>query len=92
MPAIGTAPCLACSRDVVVRENDRGALNFSCAHCDLSCYAKEGTEAKRKLMPRVKVYPEREAEKKPAGDAKPAPSAPPAKPPADKPRERMPWE
>lgn len=79
MPAIGTAPCVACAREVVVRENGNGALNFSCAHCDLSMYAKKGTEAHKRLAPKVKRYElEQPAapEKKPGeGKAPPAPAA-----------------
>jgi hypothetical protein len=87
MPAIGTVDCLACGRNLIVKCNDRGALNLSCPHCDFSAYAKEGTEAKKKLAPRVKLYPEHAAP--PASPPAKGASAPEKKEPA---KSKYPWE
>lgn len=86
MPAIGKMPCLACGEQLTVKANDKGALNVSCPECDLSAYAKEGTAAKRALMPRIKL---KDQPAPPKPDPKPAPKADPK--PAPKP-EKMPWE
>lgn len=80
MPAIGTVKCIVCTRDFVVKQSDKGALNLCCPHCDVSLYAKEGTEAKKLLMPRVKL----------SGEPTPTPTPTPA--PAAKPKQKMPWD
>lgn len=83
MPAIGTAPCLGCGREIAIRVNANGAQNWSCPHCDLSAYAKKGTEAQRRLEAKIKRDPESAPPAPPAAD--PAPPAKPAK-------QKMPWE
>ncbi len=54
MPTIGTAGCRCCAREIPVKENANGTLNFNCPWCDFSAYAKKGTEAHRKLGATVK--------------------------------------
>jgi hypothetical protein len=51
---IGTANCSVCEREIPARLSDTGTLNLSCQWCDNPCYAKQGTEAHRILMSRVK--------------------------------------
>lgn len=68
MAAIGEMQCLACSRTIIVKPTGAAGLNVSCPHCDFSGYAKSGTEAVKKLEPKVKRY----ATEKP--DAAPAPT------------------
>ncbi|WP_250479128.1 MULTISPECIES: hypothetical protein [unclassified Caballeronia] len=50
---IGTTKCLCCEREIPAKQNEHGTLDVSCQWCDMPVYAKEGTEAKRKLMERV---------------------------------------
>ena len=54
MAKIGTIKCLCCGQELPVKENDNGALNLSCPWCDLSAYAKKGTQAHKLLAPKVK--------------------------------------
>lgn len=74
MPAIGTAACLACTREVVVQENANGTHNWNCRHCDMSAWCKKGTEAQRMLEKKIKRYqvdPPPAPPKKPGEDPAP---------------------
>lgn len=71
---IGTAHCSVCEREIPARLSETGTLNLSCQWCDNPCYAKQGTEAHRILMSRVK----RTAEPEP--DATNPVHAPPVEP------------
>jgi len=51
---IGTLACLACSREIPVKKSSGGALSACCPWCDLSSYAKTGTEAYRLLDGRLR--------------------------------------
>lgn len=66
-------------------------LSVKCDECDApDVYAPKGSERWKRWMRKIELIAAPAVEKK--NEGKPAPSAPPAKPPADKPRERMPWE
>lgn len=43
--AIGTMSCQCCGKEVVVKENERGTLSYTCQWCDDSPYQKAGTLA-----------------------------------------------
>ena len=43
--AIGTMPCQCCGKEVVVKENERGTLSYTCQWCDDSPYQRAGTLA-----------------------------------------------
>lgn len=54
---LGTARCLnpKCTAEVPVKQSeDEGAMSFSCVYCDLSVYARPGTQAYRDLAPTIK--------------------------------------
>lgn len=51
---LGTLACLCCSREIPVKKSTGGALSACCPWCDLSAYAKEGTEAHRLLAGRMR--------------------------------------
>lgn len=94
MPArkVGTIGCLACGNLIPVKQAEGGSLSVCCSWCDLSAYAKKGTEAFRLIE--AKMTPETP----PAAPAKPAPEpekkeAPPAPPPqkAAKSKGALPW-
>jgi hypothetical protein len=57
---IGTIVCHCCGKEIPAKQNDNGTLDVSCQWCDLPTYAKEGTEAHRRLMARVKRHAEPE--------------------------------
>lgn len=42
---LGMMPCPCCGHPVMVRENDRHTLTIACDGCDISAFAKAGTEA-----------------------------------------------
>lgn len=48
--SLGAIPCLCCGQSVPVKKSPGGSLSVSCPWCDLSAYAKEGTEAHRRIM------------------------------------------
>lgn len=50
---LGTLACLCCSREIPVKKSTGGALSACCPWCDLSAYAKEGTEAHRLISARM---------------------------------------
>lgn len=82
MPApresLGAVPCLCCGESVPVKRSGTGAISVSCPWCDLSAYAKDGTQAYKKIMAKLP---------KPAAPIEPKPAAPaPAAPPAPAPR------
>lgn len=51
---LGTLACVCCSREIPVKKSTGGALSACCPWCDLSAYAKEGTEAHRLLAGRMR--------------------------------------
>lgn len=51
---LGTLACLCCSREIPVKKSTGGALSACCPWCDLSAYAKEGTEAHRLIAGRMR--------------------------------------
>lgn len=69
----GTYSCLCCKHEVVVKENDGGTLSFACPYCDLSAWAKKGTEAARIVGGLTKWNESAKPADVPA--AKPAPAA-----------------
>ena len=85
---IGTAGCLSCGADNPVRENERGALNLSCGFCDLSAYAKKGTQAERAARARMKPITTTDDAR---ADAKGADAVAAAAKPAAKRSGAMPW-
>lgn len=88
---IGTVGCLCCGERIPVKVSAGGAMSVCCPWCDLSAYAKAGTQAYARIEARM------EKERAP----EPAPSPEPAPKPAQKPeakqkpspkREALPWE
>lgn len=73
--SLGAIPCMCCSHDIPVKKSAGGAISVSCPWCDLSAYAKEGTEAHRRITAKL---PKPEPVAAPA--AKPAAPPPAAKP------------
>jgi len=73
--SIGAVPCLCCSQSVPVQRSTGGAVSVSCPWCDLSAYAKEGTEAFRRIMAKLPKPAAPETPNEPT-----APTAPVAKP------------
>lgn len=67
--SLGAIPCLCCGQSVPVKKSPGGSVSVSCPWCDLSAYAKEGTQAHRRIM---------------AAFPQPAPEAAPVKPAAAK--------
>jgi hypothetical protein len=45
---LGFMPCPCCGHSVAVRENEAGTLTIACDGCDISAFAKKGTEAANK--------------------------------------------
>lgn len=48
--SVGAIPCLCCGQSVPVKRSASGALSVSCPWCDLSAYAKDGTQAHRRIL------------------------------------------
>jgi hypothetical protein len=46
----GEGPCPVCGERIVWRESESGALSCFCQDCDFQGYAKDGTEAKRRIL------------------------------------------
>jgi len=51
--SLGAVPCLCCGREVPVKKSTGGSVSVSCPWCDLSAYAKAGTEAFKKIMAKL---------------------------------------
>lgn len=82
--SLGKVPCLCCGEGVPVKKSAGGALSVSCPWCDLSAYAKQGTEAYRRIFGRLPApAPEPTPEPKKAEPA-PQPAPAPAPKPAPK--------
>lgn len=86
---IGTMKCWnpACRCDIPIKQADTGTLDLSCKMCDLSSYAKPGTQAHADAMaliqPMARNTTPGEGGKPAAPAPKPAPAAkgpPPAAP------------
>lgn len=80
---LGRIPCFCCGHPVVVKENEHKTLTWACDECDVSSFAKRGTQAASKVLSLLPKAPA------PAPDAKPtaappgsAPKAPEPNPPA----------
>ncbi len=56
--SIGTMSCLCCAQEIPAKAEDGKAVSVSCQWCDLSAYAKHGTDAYRRIMARVKRSPD----------------------------------
>lgn len=63
--SIGSIPCLCCGQLVPAKKSSGGSVSVSCPWCDLSAYAKEGTQAHRRIMAALP---------KPVADPAPAPA------------------
>jgi hypothetical protein len=51
---LGRIPCFCCGHPVVVKENEHKTLTWACEECDVSSFAKKGTQAAgivQKLLP-----------------------------------------
>jgi len=70
--SVGAIPCLCCGQSVPVKKSAGGAVSVSCPWCDLSAYAKEGTQAHRRIMAVMPKAPEAKDEPKEAARFKPA--------------------
>lgn len=78
---IGTIECLSCDQPIPVKATSGGGVSVCCPWCDLSAYAKSGTQAAKIIARRMKpdATPEPEPAKPPApAAAKPAKAARPA--------------
>jgi len=80
-PTIGTMTCMCCGSMIPIKQADTGTLDLSCKHCDLSAYAKAGTEAHRRAMSRIAPSTMAPAQAKPPAPAPVATPAPPPPPP-----------
>lgn len=67
--SLGAIPCLCCGQSVPVKKSAGGSLSVSCPWCDLSAYAKEGTQAHRRIVAALPKAPA--ADPAPAGDNPP---------------------
>jgi hypothetical protein len=79
---LGQMPCLCCGHPVMVRKTASGTLTGVCDGCDISVFAKVGTDAYRAFVAAIKALPgtvpkEQSQEPEPA-----APAAPPTPVPA----------
>lgn len=64
---VGVGKCFTCGEPVVWRKTEGGALSCFCQMCDLQAYAKDGTEAERRIMGMLGVSaPEPEQKPEPA--------------------------
>lgn len=72
----GSMQCICCKQDMPVKESESGTLSISCPWCDLSAYAKPGTEAHRVISAHLK----KGASPEPASQALPGPVAEPPAP------------
>lgn len=66
----GEGSCPVCENRVVWRLADSGSLSCFCQDCDFQGYAKDGTDAKRRIMAKIGAT----TQQPPAAD--PAPAAP----------------
>lgn len=80
--SVGTVGCLCCGELIPVKGKEGGALSVSCNWCDLSAYAKPGTQAFRLISDRLSkagapdpVVKKTPAAAAPAAAAQPAPAA-----------------
>jgi len=81
---IGNIPCHGGGSAVMVRETPAGTWEYKCDGCDMSPYAKKGTDAMEEWRSRLKPgsAPKEESQKTPEAPAavpSPAPAAPPPK-------------
>lgn len=86
MPIVGDAPCLACGREIPIKENDKGTHSWCCTWCDFSAYAKKGTEALTRLLKRMKPRAAPAPSSDPSPEARGESSAP-----EKQAAPRMPW-
>lgn len=75
---LGFMPCPCCGHSVAVRETEAGTLTLACDGCDLSAYAKPGTDAANKWRAAIPGELPKAASQEPAS-APPAPVAVPPK-------------
>ena len=74
--SLGAVPCLCCGQAVPVKKSEKGAISVSCPWCDLSAYAKPGTESYRRIVARMPTKAEPEAPPAKAPSAPPPQAAP----------------
>ncbi len=74
----GEGNCPVCENRVVWRLADSGSLSCFCQDCDFQGYAKEGTDAKRRILAKIGA-PEPEKMSAPAPASRPVPKAEPEK-------------
>ena len=80
---LGQMPCLCCGHPVMVRKTPTGTLTGVCDGCDLSVFAKPGTDAHRAFVAAVKALPgsvPKEVSQEPAPTPAPAPAPTPVVP------------
>jgi len=81
MAKVGTVACLVCGESIPVKGTAGGGVSVCCPWCDVSAYAKAGTEAARiikgKMKPDAAPNDPPAAEKQAAPVAKPVPMAKP---------------
>lgn len=92
---LGFMPCPCCGHSVAVRENEAGTLTIACDGCDISAFAKKGTEAANKWRAALPAPVPKEDSQEPASappEPVPAPAKAPAPvPPAAKPKAAGPF-
>lgn len=64
--SVGKIKCLCCGNEIPVKQTTGGALSVSCQWCDLSAYAKSGTEAHRRITAALPKQQDQKPEEKPA--------------------------
>lgn len=82
---LGRRPCPLCSHPLLIRRTEQGTITATCEECDLSIFAKKGTQAARQLTeglpgaaaPRSAAPPPPAAAGKAAGKAPAAPAPAP---------------
>lgn len=55
MAKVGTVLCLSCGEQIPVKGTAGGGLSVCCPWCELSAYAKSGTDAERRIRARMKT-------------------------------------
>ena len=83
---LGQMPCLCCGHPVMVRKTATGTLTGVCDGCDISVFAKVGTDAYRHFMANIKVLPGTVPKEDSQDDAPGGPAAPPAPAPVPVPK------
>lgn len=89
---LGQMPCPCCGHLLMVRENAAGTKTASCDGCDISMFAKAGTEAARRwaaaIVPLAGTVPKEPAQTPASTPPAAVTAAPPAPVPAPVPKSK----